>query len=161
MPLQNQTLNSEIQEVMGKPPSWLTSAGSGIVLLIILSVVLILSFIKIPQSINGVFTVKRQISMKQGFAFVLQFPEESLSALKPNSEVQLYFNAYPSESNGYVVASIDSLSPQIMDGKKLDIRITVADTVVSSIGKKIVLLEGMTGSTKVIVGHTTLLYNLF
>lgn len=158
MPIENEIVNNDVQEVMNKPPNWLVSIGSTLVFIVVALTIITLSFVKIPQTANGPIYISK--SENNGTITIqIKLPEENLASVKPGMETEVYLTSYPSERFGFIKGKLGSIPESINADKTFYIQVLPETTAVA--GKKIILLNGMTGVGKVVLGHNSFLQNLF
>lgn len=159
MPLENEIINTDVQEVMNKPPGWLVSIGSTVVFAVVVLAIIILSFVKIPQTVSGPVSVFIKENNSEAI-IEIKLPEVNLASIKPGMGLDIYLASYPSERFGFIKGKLGNISNTINSDKTFNARVVLQDSI-STANKSIKLLNGMTGEGKVIVGYSSFIHNLF
>lgn len=159
MPQEHEIINNDVQEVMNKPPNWLISIGSTLVFVVVGITIFILSFVKIPQTASGPISISKRGD--NGIVLIqIKIPEEKLASVKPGMETDLYLSSYPPERFGFLKGKLGLISDSINSDKTFNAQVVLQETI-DTVNKRIILLNGMTGEGKVILGYTSFLFDLF
>lgn len=159
MPQIHETVNNDVQEVMNKPPNWLISIGSTLVFIVVLITIIILSFVKIPQTASGSILISKRDN-SAAVTVQIKLSEESLAFVKPGMETDLYLSSYPADRFGFIKGELGLISDSINSDKTFNAQVVLKENS-DTVQKRIILLNGMTGEGKVILGYNSFLRNLF
>lgn len=103
--------SSEVEELLGTPPGWLSRCGSGMFLLIIVVALSLLSFIKYPQIIEG--PVYIEIDNQDSIFTTIEIPINQSGYIKVGQMVQIQVDNFPNANFGFLEGRVDYISKKL------------------------------------------------
>lgn len=138
--------NSEVQEVMNRPPNALITWGNTIIFLTVIGGLLLLGLLRLPEKVSVPF----QVSIRNE-EMVLSTLGKVPSTVKKGQSVTLFLESYPATQYGTIMCSIDSIAQDYTT-----IFTNTPKTVTTHTGNVLMLANGQLGSAEIVIGKTNL-----
>ena len=175
----NDLHSEEVQEIIGKPPHWILSWGITLLLIIVLMVFAGSYFFRYPDVIAGEImltcdndpsNLDSDDSVNLNRAFdpsrpgriwgKLRIPVSGSGKVKAGQRVNIKLLNYPFMEFGALQGRITKISP-IQQEKSYLAEVILPNGLVTTYGKKLAYLSGMSGSAEIITAERRLIERIF
>lgn len=146
-----------VDDIIGKPPSWIVRRGTIIIIIIIAVIFAGASFIKYPDIIKGKVLVEA-IPVGE-YLVVTRLPPETSHRIKAGQKAIIKFRNYDYTNYGYVSATVSTTEDGMDDG--VIVQMNLDKGFVTSTGKLIPVHPALVGDVQIIGERQTLLHRLF
>jgi hypothetical protein len=146
----------ELQEIMSRPPAWLTRWGIVMILILFLTGLTLCWFINYPDVIKSSITLDTNTNEQSGLIAMIKLPVSGPCVVKPGQEVLIQFDQYPYLEYGVVsglIRNVDFLA----GNNCYRIIVALPTGLTTNTGKGLNPIPGMRGNAEIKIRNLSLL----
>jgi hypothetical protein len=158
MPEQFDLHHREVQEIMGRMPSWVTRWASTGLLGGFLVLGCAARLVRFPDQVPASVVITR--AQAQAPRIELQVAVEQVAAIRPGQAVLIDLQAYPARLYGYLPATVSQVLPFTTDSK-IGVRVALPASWRTTSGYVVAPQPLLTGTGFITVSESSLLHRVF
>jgi HlyD family secretion protein len=152
--------SKEVQDILGRIPSWLIRNGIVMVLLIVMVLIAGSWYFKYPDVISAPVVVAADASNPAAITGYARLPMKGAGKVKVGQRVNLKFITYPYLEYGTVKGVVSKIS-SVPSGDYYALELSLPDQLVSTFGKRFEFREELKGTAEIITDEERLLNRIF
>lgn len=147
----------ELEEIMSRPPAWLTRWGIPVILAIIITGLVMSSFIRYPQLVKAPVILSEILPGTYSAlpSATIHLPVEGPCKIKAGQEVEIKFEQYPFMEYGIVKGLVKEVR-FISQGNSFLVIVDLPRGLLTNTGKQLNYIPGMQGIAEVKILDATL-----
>ena len=152
--------SKEVQDILGRIPSWLIRNGIVMVLLIVMVLIAGSWFFKYPDVISAPVVVTADANNPAIITGFVRLPMNGAGKVKVGQHVNLKFITYPYLEYGTVKGDVSKIS-SVPTGDYYAVEVSLPDQLVSSFGKRFEFRQELVGTAEIITDVERLITRIF
>jgi hypothetical protein len=158
MPEQFDLHHREVQEIMGRMPSWVTRWASAGLLGGFLVLGCAARLVRFPDQVPASVVITR--APAQAPRIKLQVAVEQAAAIRPGQAVLIDLQAYPARLYGYLPATVSQVLP-FTTASTVEVRVALPASWRTTTGQTIAYQPVLKGAGTITISESTLLQRIF
>lgn len=143
--------SSEVQEIIGKMPSWIIRWGIIIISILLLGLLCAAYFFRYPDSIEG----KAQLHINHtSSTTVVHFPSKGSVPVRSGQQVFISLYAYPENEFGLLEGRVAG-TPMALNDSVMAVTVNLNNGLQTTTGKLIQSTSVLNGKANIITGETS------
>jgi len=148
--------SQEVQDLLGKMPSWLIRNGTLLVIILVMVLVFGSWRFKYPDLVSGTATVTINAADSSLLAGSVKIDGSDVEKIRTGQHVNLKFDSYPYLKFGLVRGVVGKIS-SVPKGEGYEVEIQLPGRLITTLGKELEFSQELKGSAEIVTEDISLL----
>lgn len=148
--------SQEVQDLLGKMPSWLIRNGTLLVIILVMVLVFGSWRFKYPDLVSGTATVTINAADSSLLAGSVKIDGSDVEKIRTGQPVNLKFDSYPYLKFGLVRGVVGKIS-SVPKGEGYEVEIQLPGRLITTLGKELEFSQELKGSAEIVTEDISLL----
>jgi len=148
--------SQEVQDLLGKMPSWLIRNGTLLVIILVMVLVFGSWRFRYPDLVSGTATVTINAADSSLLAGSVKIDGSDVEKIRTGQHVNLKFDSYPYLKFGLVRGVVGKIS-SVPKGEGYEVEIQLPGRLITTLGKELEFSQELKGSAEIVTEDISLL----